>query len=232
MNTEDRLVTLIRAGIEEDLRELAAPADLIQRVMARPPQRRPRWRLHLTVVGAAAATAGAMALISAVLPEPASRPQQPIANSSAAPTPFDPTSLLNFGDPPAGWPKLNTPQHPRGLQEVTDPGDRARQVRRWSLAYLPPARIKGSRDLLRIEVMTGRVTIASARAGVTLNRPEKMSVLPVRMGVAEYASRPRDGTGTGVIWQPRPGMVLVIQSNALPKDQLFKIVRGITIVGM
>jgi hypothetical protein len=234
MTTEDRLVTLIRAGVEEDLRGLALPAGLVQRVVARSPRRRPRWRVQLAVVGAVAVVAGATELTSAVLPEHADRPQQPVAVRSASTAPFDPTALLTFGDPPTGWPKLNTPLHPARLQEVTEPGELARQVRRWSLAYLPPspARTNGRRVFLKIEVMTGRVTIASARAAVTMNSPEKMSVLPVQMGVAEYDLLSKDGNGARVIWQPRPGMEIVVQSNALPKDQLFAVVRGITVTGV
>jgi hypothetical protein len=229
MSTEDRLVTLIRAGIEEDLRGVALPADLVQRVVARPPRRRPRWRLQLAVVVVAAAVGGAVALTSAVLPEQADRPRQPVAVGTPSPAPFDPTRLLTFGTPPDGWAKLDTPQNPGGLREVTDRTDQAAQVRRWLLAYVPPGpgRRKGGRDFLRIEVATGRVTIASARAAVTVNGPEKMTVLPVPVGTAEYDAHAGDGGGVRVIWQPRPGMVIVIQSNALPKDQLFAVVRGI-----
>jgi hypothetical protein len=231
MSTEDRLVTLIRAGIEEDLRGLALPADLAWRVVARPPRRRPRWRVHLAVATVAAATAGAVALTSAVLPERVDRPRQPMAIGTPSPAPFDPTSLMTFGTPPLGWAELHTPLHPGGLREVTDQVDRAAEVRRWLLAYLPPGpgRRKGGRDFLWIEVMTGRVTIASARAAVTVNGADKMSVLPVRIGTAEYDPHSHDGAGVRVIWQPRPGMVIVIQSNALPKDQLFEVVHGIKI---
>jgi hypothetical protein len=231
MSTEDRLVTLIRAGIDEDLRGLTFPDDLVGRVVARRPRRRTRWRVHFAVAGLAGAVAVGVALTYAVLPEPADRTQRPVAAGTPSPAPFDPTPLLTFGSPPSGWAKLDTPQNPGRLSEVTDGRDRAARVRRWRLGYLPPgpARRKGGRDFLWIEVTTGGVSVASARAAVTLTGPENMSVLPVRVGTAEYDVHSHDGGGVRVIWQPRTGIVIVIQSNALPKDQLFAVVRGITV---
>jgi hypothetical protein len=233
MKTEDRLVALIRAEVEEDLRGLTLPADLVQRVVARPPRRRRRWRVHFMVMGAATATAGVVALTSAVLPEPADQPKQPIAIRTASPTPFDPTRLLRFGNPPSGWTMVRTAQHPGGLQERTEPQDRTAHIRRWLVAYLPPTRTPRNQrpQRLQIWVATGRVKMASFRAGVSVDGPEKFSALPVKMGTAEYTLHASGGTGVQAIWQPRSGMVIVIQSNWLDKDQLFKVVNGISIAG-
>jgi hypothetical protein len=233
MKTEDRLMTLIRAGIEEDMRGLTLPADLAKRVMARPPRRRPRWRVYFMVVGAVTATAAVGALTLAVLPEHTDRPKPLIAIRTASPTPFDPTPFLTFGNPPSGWTMVRTPQHPGGLQEQTEPQDKNAHIRRWLVAYLPPTRNPRNqrRERMQIWVATGRVSMASFRAGGSVDGPEKFSVLPVKIGTAEYTLHSTDGTGVRAIWQPRVGMVIVIQSNWLDKDQLFKVVNGISVAG-
>ena len=128
---------------------------------------------------------------------------------------------------------LRTPQHPGGLREQTEPQDKAAHIRRWLVTYLPPTRNPRTqrRSFLQIWVATGRVSMASFRASVSADGPEKFSALPVKMGTAEYTLHANGGTGVQAIWQPRSGMVILIQSNWLDKDQLFKVVNGISIAG-
>lgn len=217
MNTEDRLVALVRASVDDDLRGLAVSADLAVRVMrARPPRRARRWRVHFMLAAGCAVAVAVISVVPVLFDRPADPQTSPIASQTKTMAPYDPVRLISVGWVPPG---LNSGSQAQ-LLEVTRTADSKAGVRVWQADYVPAGTAGAA---LQMTVATGQATMSSVRNGTTVSGVGTFRTFSVPVGSAEYRA---DGTGAvTVIWQPRGGMVISVLSSGLSKADVLRFVR-------
>jgi hypothetical protein len=234
---DERLAALIRAGFEAEVLDLRPPEDLAGRVIERhraaegdAESRRGRsfGRVHFMVAAGALAATAAVVAVPIVAFGTArdgghGSPGRHVASSSPTIPAYDPVPLLALGPLPKGW-RID----PGGLTENTTKADRKRGKRSWS-AYFGARR--RDRQWIRLQVMTGGVSLAAARTQVTGLGRAVLSPVRVPAGVAEMARVPGADPLVVVVWQPRPGIVLNLAATGLAEGKVLAFVRGTSLRG-
>jgi len=234
---DERLAALIRAGFEAEVLDVRLPEDLADRVIARhgpaeerPAPRRGIGRVHFFVAaGALAATAAVLAVPMLLLGsagQGGSGPGTPgrhVVLATPTVQAYDPVPQLVLGPLPKGWRMA-----PGGFTETTTKNDTRYHQRSWSADFLPRS---PDRRRMRLQVMTGRVTLTEARETVTGLGRTGLSPVRVPAGVAELAAVAGADQRVVVVWQPRTGIVVSLVSTGLSQAKVLGFVRGTALRG-
>ena len=224
---EERLTALIRAGFDAEIMDLSLPGDLAERVVAARPAPRRQISLPIRRTLLAAGAVGALGVTALVVPVVSDLPESgghrdpavmPIPSATAV-KPYDPVPVLTLGPMPRGWRSLQG-----GLREATGAKDRRAGERCWQAAYIPAGHVR--RRQLQLLVLTGRVSMAQARARLTGLARQALAPVTIPAGAAEAASVPGRPGEYVAVWQPRPGTVLSLQAEGLTQPQVLAFVRG------
>lgn len=219
MDADDRLALMIHACVDEEVRDLTFPDDLIERVTARPS----RWVLpsvRFPALAAVLATASLLVAIpvgfnSNLLGEPT------VQGPNASPSP------KNLGEG-----RLEVTTAPKGFSVTTDKGPqeltRSRGSSRiWMLKFKRAGVNGGPGGTVTVRVYSGSTSIPKALLDFTgdgsLLRTQELRLPQGQAVILTNMAR------RTIVWEREPGLVVLVDSENVSLAELIEIAKGVTI---
>ncbi|GAB3663104.1 hypothetical protein GCM10027589_26550 [Actinocorallia lasiicapitis] len=221
MNTETRLESLVSASVEAEVRGVELPADFLIRITERRRRRAPRF--GLLAVGLATATVAVAVPIVLTVNDGQDR----VAVVAATPSSLD--GKITEGPLPDGYGSEQTAKGAAGWQEA-DP--KVTGVRVWVRDFRAPHDGGPEPLVATVRVLTGDVTFAKAVTAVegAFDAPHYVDITgSFPRGEAVYRGPEADFDGHLVAWRPRKGLMIVVRSYALTREQTIDLVKGTTV---
>jgi hypothetical protein len=226
MIADEGLQILIKACVDEEVRDVALPADLIARITASPRQRR-RRKFSFPVVFAGLATAA----VALVVPVTLALQQQDKSTSPIVVMTLKPDDLNNrisVGHLPDGAKDALGEGSGRFAEQGKEP--RLPNVRVWQRNYSLGASGRFPRAIV-IRVFSGDTNLIKiVKQYVTPNLAQIQEVkMPEGEAAARSISLAPGYTTEAVVWQPRKGVVIYVKSTELTRAETVNIAKGVTI---
>jgi hypothetical protein len=219
MDADERLAIMIRACVDEEVRDLAFPDDLIERVTAKSP----RWVMPSVRLPALAAVLATASLLIAI-------PVGFNLHLIGGPTVQGPGVSPSPKNPGDG--RIAVTTVPKGFSVTTDKGPqeltRSRGASRtWQLTF-KHAGVKGGRGgSITVRVYSGGISISN----VLLDYTGDSSLLRTRelrlsQGQAVILTQ---GAKKTIVWEREPELIVLADAENVSRAELIKIAEGVTI---
>lgn len=226
MIADERLEILIKACVEEDVRDVALPVDLIARITAPTPPRRRMFSFPVVLAGVATAAVALVVPVTLALQQRQDKSTSPIVVMTLKPD--DLNNRIAVGRLPSGAKDMPGKGRGRFAEQGRDP--HSPNVRVWQRNYGLGVSGRSPRAFL-IRVFSGDTTLAKiTKQYVTTNLAQTQNVdVPQGEAVAMTISPVPGSTTEAVVWQPRKGLVIYVKSYQLTRAQTVNIAKGVTI---
>ncbi|WP_106402115.1 hypothetical protein [Actinocorallia populi] len=212
MNADDRLVSMIEACVEHEVREVRLPADFAERIIVSTGRRRRPKRFPIAVGMAVLTTAAAVVAAPVSLQFLAGPDPAPEATAALRPRALEGRVTVTVLPPGTGH--STRVDAPGGVED-------GRSV--WTVAYLR----EGPQSYVWIRVISGDVTLEGAAVEHYAPRaPGGREPVPVSRGEARAWST---GGHQNVVFQPEPGLVILVRGRQMSREEAVRIAEGVRV---
>ncbi|MEO5876422.1 MAG: hypothetical protein ABIS86_22940 [Streptosporangiaceae bacterium] len=229
MIADDRLEILVRACVDEEVRDVVLPDDLIARITAPRPRRRPAFSFPMLLAGLATAGVALVIPVSLTLGSQPDVQKPPV--SAQTPKPADLKGRIHIGHLPPGAEKIGFGRPPKQVMGFVEfpPDPRMPGTRLWQQSYGLGLANDQPRSVI-IRVFSGAATLGDVTRTVTPYLVETEDLALSRGQAVARTVHPTAGyTVQAVVWQPEPGLVIYVSATQLTRAQTVKIAEGVTI---
>jgi hypothetical protein len=218
MDADDRLAIMIRACVDEEVRDLTFPDDLIERVTARSP----RWVLPSVRLPALAAVLATASLLVAI-------PVGFNLDLNGSPK----VQGQNVSPrPDIGKGGIAVATVPKGFSVTTDKGPREvtrshGSPRTWQLTFKHNGSKEGHGGTVTVRVYSGNTSITKVLRDYTGDSSLRSAhELHFSQGQAVILAK---GERKTIVWQREPGLVVLVDTGNVSLAETIKIAKGVTI---
>jgi len=226
MIADDRLEKLVKACVDEEVRDVALPVDMIARITAPRPPRRRMFSFPVVLAGVATAAVALVVPVALALDRQNDKSTAPIISLTLKPD--DLNNRIAAGHLPSGAKDMAGSGRGRFAEQGPDP--RSPNVRVWQRNYGFGVSGRFPRVVV-IRVFSGDTTLSKIiEQYVTPNLAQTQEVVVPQGQAVAMTSSPLPGTtAEAVVWQPRKGLVIYVKATQFSRAETVKIAKGVTI---
>jgi hypothetical protein len=226
MIADDRLEILVKACVDEEVRDVALPVDMIARITAPRPPRRRMFSFPVVLAGVATAAVALVVPVALALERQNDRSTAPIIAMTLKPD--DLSNRIEVGHLPSGAKGMPGKGHVRFAEHGPDP--RSSNVRVWQRNYNFGASGRFPRAVL-IRVFSGDITLRKiTEQYLTPNLAQTQEVVVSQGQALAHTTYPLPGyANEAVVWQPREGLVIYVKATQFTRAETVKIAKGVTV---